>query len=212
MDEMKQVDKSHYAFEQYMTMMRWTSVWHQVNEISRLKPKNVLEIGPGPGVFKKVAGAFGISVETLDLDPELSPDHVGSATALPFEDNTYDVVCAFQMLEHLEFEKSLIAFREMARVAERNIVISLPDCRVRWPTTITLPRIGALKLFIPKPRLRAPRHQFDGEHFWEIGKSGYSLSYVIDELVSAGTVDLEYSFRIHENPYHRFFLFNKKKL
>jgi 16S rRNA A1518/A1519 N6-dimethyltransferase RsmA/KsgA/DIM1 with predicted DNA glycosylase/AP lyase activity len=71
-----------------MSKARWSSVWHQIDELSRLKPDNILEIGPGPGIFKNVAHLFGFKVETLDLDPELKPDHVGSATALPFEANT----------------------------------------------------------------------------------------------------------------------------
>ena len=77
MNEHKQVEKSHYEFSHYITKGRWNSMWHQLDEIINLKPQSVLEIGPGPGVFKHLAGLFGINVKTLDLDPELKPDFVG---------------------------------------------------------------------------------------------------------------------------------------
>jgi len=129
MNSKKQVDKSHYDFDRYMSKQRWCSFWHQLDEIQNLKPSGVLEIGPGPGLFKIVAEKFGLKVDTMDLDPELNPDHLGSVTSMPFGDATYDVVCAFQMLEHLPYEVSLQALDEMLRVCRRYVVISLPDAR-----------------------------------------------------------------------------------
>jgi ubiquinone/menaquinone biosynthesis C-methylase UbiE len=127
----KQVDKSHYEFYSYMAKTRWASVWHQVDEVLSFKPQSVLEVGPGPGVFKAVLGRFGPDVKTLDLDPDLSPDYMASADSMPFDDKAFDVVCAFQMLEHVPYEKSLEIFREMVRVARKGVVISLPDAEVR---------------------------------------------------------------------------------
>ncbi|QKT04804.1 class I SAM-dependent methyltransferase [Ectothiorhodospiraceae bacterium 2226] len=207
----KQVDKSHYEFGRYIHKRRWASIWHQLDEVLNLNPARVLEIGPGPGVFKSVAGTFGVHVETLDIDPELKPDHVASVFAMPFADGAFDVVCAFQMLEHLPFEQSLEAFSEMARVAERAVVISLPDAATRWPVSIYLPRIGTVQFSLPKPRLRRPPHSFDGEHYWEINKAGYELRSVEKLLVKQAPVTLSKSFRVHENPYHRFFSFAKKR-
>ena len=74
----RQVDSGHYKFEKYVSKSRWASMWHQLDEVVKLGPENVLEIGPGPGLFKAVAACFGVNVETLDLDPDLNPDHVGS--------------------------------------------------------------------------------------------------------------------------------------
>lgn len=189
-----------------MSKGRWTSVWHQVDEVIRLKPQNVLEIGPGPGVFKAITSLWGIRVDTLDLDSDLLPDYVGSATELPFPGNSYDVVCAFQMLEHLPYELALQAFREMARVARKNIVISLPDCKIVWPYSFYLPKYGPLAWFLPKPVIGPRQHRFDGEHHWEINKQGYSLGKVLADLSSIASVVK--TFRVHENAYHRFFVFD----
>ena len=206
MNEKKQVDKSHYDFQSYMGKGRWNSIWHQLDEAIRLKPANVLEIGPGLGAFKQAAKLFGIDVETLDLDPELKPDHVGSATSLPFPDNAYDLVCAFQMLEHLPYENSLEAFAEMARVARRNVLISLPDAKTVWPWSVHVPKVGIVNGVISRPAAKPRQHEFDGEHYWEINKRDFELEKIVADLSSV--CKLVKTYRVHEYVYHRFFLFD----
>ena len=207
MNEKKQVERTHYEFVRYMNKGRWASVWHQLDEVIRLEPANVLEIGPGPGVFKQVAGLFGLTVETLDLDPDLKPDHVGSATAMPFADASYDVVCAFQMLEHLPYKTALQAFAEMVRVSRQHVVISLPDARPVWQYRYHVPKFGTRSLLFPRPILKQPEHVFDGEHHWEINKKGYDLAWVIKDF--GRLCHLTRTYRVFENPYHRFFVFQQ---
>lgn len=203
----KQVDKSNYAFSRYMSKARWCSLWHQIDEIQKLSPQNVLEIGPGPGLFKAIAATLGIRVETLDLDPDLKPDHVGSATSMPFADKSYDVVCAFQMLEHLPYDVSLQAFEEMVRVSRRHVVISLPDARTVWRYQFHIPKFGAHDFLMPRPQVGAPEHVFDGEHYWELNKQGYALARVLADL--SKHIRLVNTYRVQEHPYHRFFIFER---
>lgn len=193
-----------------MSMARWSSIWHQVNECLKLNPKTVLEIGPGRGAFKAIMARYGVSVETVDVDQALQPDHVANCMDLPFADGSYDVVCAFQMLEHLMFDESLVAFTELTRTCRSHVLISLPNANKMWRNTLYLPRIGAIDVLIPKPRLRAPEHIFDGEHYWEIGKRGYDFSSVMNRFCEVGDVRLEKNFRPLENPYHHFALFSKR--
>lgn len=205
----KQVDKSHYEFSSYVRKPRWTSIWHQLDEVTKLNPKQVLEIGPGPGLFKTIATALGIHVETLDIDRELKPDHMASVSEMPFADSSYDVVCGFQMLEHLPWDDSRCAYLEMARVAKKGLVISLPDAAIRWPLSLHVPIIGKIDILVPKPSLRPQAHKFDGEHYWEINKHGYPLSRIIEELFSQPQISLKKTYRVPENPYHRFFVLSK---
>lgn len=202
-----QVDRSHYEFQRYVSPERWASLWHQVDETLQLAPSRVLEVGPGPGIFKAVAGRFGVSVETMDVDPELDPDHVGSATAMPFPDRAYDMVCAFQMLEHLPYEQSLRAFREMVRVARLHVVISLPDARPALPVSVYVPRLGMKRWLFPIPSFRLAPHRFDGEHHWEVNKRGFSLAKVCADLTAV--CNLVKTYRVHDLPYHRFFVFRR---
>lgn len=205
----KQVDKSHYEFNRYMDKARWVSVWHQLEEVLAFEPESVFEIGPGSGVFKAVLSRFGHNVKTLDLDPELYPDYVASADSMPFDDNTFDVVCAFQMLEHVPYEISLKIFKEMVRVASKGVVISLPDAAVRWPFSFYIPGKGVQWVSITRPRFRLAQHRFDGEHHWEINKAGYPLSRILKDLQDCTPARLSRSYRVNENPYHRFLIFNK---
>lgn len=205
MNYKKQVDKTHYEFGHYMTKERWCSVWHQLDEIHRLKPRTVLEVGPGLGLFKTVAATFGINIETLDLDPDLRPDHVGSATAMPFAEASYDVVCAFQVLEHLPYEVSIKAFGEMMRVSKHHVVISLPDAQITWRYQFHIPKFGSYDFLVPRPQLKLPVHEWDPEHYWEINKRGYPLSRVIADF--SKHMRLIRTYRVRENPYHRFFIF-----
>ena len=209
MSETKQVNKEHYEFQRYLSKARWNSVWHQLDEVIRLQPESVLEIGPGPGVFKNMATLFGVKVETLDIDPELMPDHVGSVTALPFEDNSYDVVCAFQILEHLPYDVALRAFNEIVRVSRSHVVISLPDAKPVWRYHFYIPKLGVFDWLLPRPFHRLQTHLHDREHSWEINKQGYALSEVVREL--GAVCKLKNSYRVHENPYHRFLMFSCKK-
>lgn len=203
----KQVDRSHYNFEKYMTKARWCSIWHQLDEIQKLKPSSILEVGPGSGILKAIGKVYGFAIDTLDLDPEIEPDHIGSATKMPFDDHTYDVVCSFQMLEHLPYESSLQAFSEMVRVCRKNVVISLPDSKVMLRYQYYLPRLGSYDFIVPYFRNKPKEHIFDGEHYWEINKKNFPLSKVISDLtVYAKLID---TYVVRENPYHRFFIFER---
>ncbi len=206
----KQVEKDHYLFSNYMNKNRWSSIWCQLNEVYQLSLNSVLEIGPGPGVFKATAAAIGIKIDTVDLDPELQPDYIASATSLPFADQSYDIVCAFQMLEHLPFEDSLKALAEMSRVAKKNIIISLPDVLTLIILRIKLPKLKEYQLNIPVPLNKIKTHVFDGEHYWEINKRNYSLKKVQNAfLASTPSIKLVRTYRNPQNPYHRFFIFEK---
>lgn len=203
---MKQVDRAHYDFGRYLDRARWASVWHQLDEVLRLDPGSVLEIGPGPGVFKAVATALGLPVLTLDPDPDLRPDIVGSALGLPLADDAVDVACAFQVLEHLPYSDALAAFGELVRVARRHVVISLPDAKPLWRYRIHIPRVGEREVCVPRP-FHTPRvHHFNGEHHWELNVRGYPVAKVCADF--GRLAHLARSFRAPENPYHHFFVFD----
>lgn len=84
--------------------------------------RDVLEVGCGTGLIleqlapqcRRAAGV-DLSPGMLELARQRGLDvQEGSATELPFEDNSFDMVCSFKVLAHVpEIEK---AMREMARV------------------------------------------------------------------------------------------------
>ncbi|MFO0565809.1 MAG: class I SAM-dependent methyltransferase [Polyangiaceae bacterium] len=200
-----QVPPAHYQGLGYDNKERFISYWMQVNEVMRVSPKRVLEIGIGNGFVHRYLRGLGVDVHTLDADPRLEPDTVGLVTELPFSDAEFDVVCCFETLEHLPFESFSRAARELRRVAARWVLISLPDVtpyfRIRF-------ELGFHKKWLDKffdlPNGRPRSHSFDGEHYWEVGKRGYPLSRIVSELETSGLV-VEATPRVEEDAWHRFF-------
>jgi hypothetical protein len=207
MENNVQVSPSHYGFTDYMSKGRWASLWHQVDEIQGVATDRILEIGPGRGILKAICLTYGIDLETLDFDPDLKPDYVSSVTSMPFKDDHFKVVCAFQVLEHLEFEQSCRAFAEIVRISRGKIIVSLPNARPVWRIQFPIPKIMMFDVLVEKPLWRPPEHMFDGEHYWEIGKKNYPLEKIIGNF--SQFANLERHYRNKEFPYHHFFIFNK---
>jgi len=86
-----------------------------------------------------------LDISPLALSLHDSPRRVvGSALALPFRDNSFEVVIAAQMTHHLEEPEGVIShFREAYRVASKMVVIydlhrTLPLYLLVWGTLICL--------------------------------------------------------------------------
>ncbi len=203
-----QIESAHYDFARYVSAKRWASYWHQVRETLALRPETVLEIGVGTGIYRSVLRGLKVSVSSLDINPALQPDHVGSVTSMPFADNSFSVVVAFQVLEHLSYDEFVPSVSEMRRVAASHVVLSLPDARKVWTYLFTLPWLGECRFHVPKPRLRPRLHRATGQHLWEISKRGYDVRRIVDDLQRCG-LQMVSTYRAPENPYHRFFVCRK---
>lgn len=202
-----QVEISHYRFDKYMHKRRWASLWHQIDEILKKNIKSVLEVGPGSRLLATILQSYGISVETADIDAQLEPTYILENSVLPLKDSSVDCVCAFQVLEHMPYEISLKLFKEMARVSREVLILSLPDAKKMYRLSIDLPFVDKLSIIIPRPRIKVRKNYFNGEHYWEINREGYPLGKIIEDLSLIAKLD--YTYRVKENPYHRFFVFRK---
>lgn len=203
---MKQVGREHYDFEQYTDLERWSGYYYQIREILALAPASVLEIGTGDGFLRRyLEGTTSIVYRNLDVAADLKPDIIASAESLPIADGAVDVVVAFEVLEHLPFEKFEPALREMARVTRGHALISLPHAGPRPKLALKLPRLKELRVALKLPF--PSKHVFRGEHHWEIGRQGYALSTVRATMrrVFSGETD----FIPFESQYQRFFVLQK---
>jgi len=116
-----------------------------------------------------------------------------------------------EMLAHLPYEGFPRTLTEIHRLSGRYAVLSLPDSTRVYRLDIQIPKIGELKRLIQLPRLKPPKHVFDGEHYWEVGKAGYPLQKAISEMRRAG-FEIKKTYRAFEMPYHRFFVLAKGKV
>jgi hypothetical protein len=169
----------------------------------------VIEVGVGAGVLQFLLERAGVDVRTLDFDEDLNPDIVGSVTDIPEPTNSVDAVVGFQVLEHLPFEKFVPSLREMKRVAENYVMISLPDVSRYYRFDNWFPVLGHVKFELRVPRINPPEHEYDGQHYWEMGKKGYSTERVKENIQTAD-LQIEDSYRPWEYGYHHFFVLEAK--
>ncbi|MBA2506530.1 MAG: class I SAM-dependent methyltransferase [Thermoleophilaceae bacterium] len=111
----------------------------QLDELwEKAAPKTVLDVGCGEGVLtREWAERLGDArIVGIDLDdPKLQAEwakrqrenleyRVEEATQLSFADDEFDLASAIEVLEHVPDPGATVA--EMARVAERHLLVSVP--------------------------------------------------------------------------------------
>ena len=198
-----------YFCIEYDSKGRFCTYWHQINEILKLAPSNVLEVGIGNGFTRQYLHKMRIDVISLDIAYELSPNVVGSVLSLPFTSESFDVVACYEVLEHLFYENFSTALRELARASRRHLILSIPDTTSAFRFFVEFPSIKSFRKLIPSPFPRPKLHEFDGYHYWEIGKKGYPLSKIKHDMINSGLI-ISKTFRVFEYSHHRFFVLEKQ--
>lgn len=207
-----QVEKNAYNFQSYCTKDRWCSYWYQINEVLILNPASVLEIGVGDKVLSSYLREHtNIEYKSMDLAADLSPDFLGSVDNMSnISDKSFDLVCAFEVLEHLPFEKFSQALSELKRVSRGWVIISLPHWGRHFSLEIRIPYFKKLhwqfKVSFPKIR-----HEFKGQHYWEIGKAEYGLKKIKQKIKNIG-LEIVGDYVVFDSPYHHFFVLKTKGL
>lgn len=196
---------SKYNFEKYVYPSHWMSYWYQIKEVLALRPQKILEIGIGNKTVCNYLRSEGIDITTFDIDEKLNPDVVGSVTKIPFGDNSFDAILCAEVLEHLPFDKFEETLRELKRASKRYIILSLPHFGPQFKLSFKIPFLRekrfAFKIYFPI------KHKFNGEHYWEMGKRGYSSKKIKDIIRKYFKIKKE--FIPFENQYHHFFVLEK---
>lgn len=134
--EMDAIESAHWWFiakRQFLlfALKRWKKDTHGLYS---------LDVGCGTGAVMNMLKEKGFDVAGVDMSPlaisfsekkGLSPV-LGDATALPFDDNYFDVVTALDVVEHVENDSA--AVKEMYRVLKPGgiAVISVPAHMWLW--------------------------------------------------------------------------------
>lgn len=197
----------HYQASTYDTKERFASYWQQANLIRSTNATEFLDIGAGNGFLKDYLQKRHIQLTTLDVDHRLAPNICASVTSLPLQDKSFDVVTCFQVLEHLDFCHFAAALGEIRRVSRGRALISLPDAGLNLRISIYLDKIINCSILLPLHIVKSSLKN-NSEHKWEINRKGYPIGRVKKEITLAGW-RIKKTFRIFENPYHRFFLLEK---
>ena len=135
-EEYYHLERKHWWFRARMNILRSMVA-------SRIKPSGdlrILNAGAATGATSEMLQEFG-EVTSLEFDTEcyevlkglVSGEVVNeSLTALPFEDNSFDLVCAFDVIEHIEDDN--LALSEIWRVLKGNgqVFITVPAFMSLW--------------------------------------------------------------------------------
>jgi SAM-dependent methyltransferase len=125
------------------------NTWPLLSSLAASAPAR-LEIGPGLHPRLPIAGTSFVDISR----PALSRLNVhgglavlGEMTALPFPDCSFDLLCAFDIVEHIEDDRQ--AFRELGRVAkdDATVIFSVPLHSARWSAFDTL--VGHVRRYDP---------------------------------------------------------------
>ena len=109
-----------------------------------------LEIGPGLHPRLPIAGTHFVDISAPALSrlkARAGLTTLGEITALPFPDGSFDLVCAFDIVEHVEDDRQ--AFRELGRIARDAAVVifSVPLDPARWSAFDAL--VGHVRRYDP---------------------------------------------------------------
>jgi ubiquinone/menaquinone biosynthesis C-methylase UbiE len=201
-----QTDKEWYTFRKYAGADRFVSYYHQLDEVIAVRPETVLEVGVGDQVFGAYLKAnTKIQYESLDVANDLHPTHRGSVDDIPLPDAQFDVVCAFEVLEHLPYEKFEKALTELLRVSKKHVIISVPHFGPPIKFLLKLPFLPEIRFAWKFPYAKA--HRFNGQHYWELGKKDFPVTRVRTAILKHATILKE--FIPFENQYHHFFILGK---
>ncbi len=209
----KQVESEHYDFKKYVHLDRWISYYYQIKEVtdlaSRLEKKSltILEIGVGNKITTSVLKQLGHKVKTLDIDPSLKPDYVGTLPDLKVvRGKHFDCVLSFEVLEHIKSSDVELALKNIGKISD-NVIISVPNKGLSLSFTIKFWFFKPLSIFLSFPT-SFMKYKFNGEHYWEIGTKNTNLPWLVKIINNSGFVIIN-NYRLSENPYHRFMVLEK---
>ena len=204
-------DVLFYLAVSYSSPSRFMSIYEQLALLTSREFESMLEIGVGSGVLQFLARRLGKRVSTFDHNEKLESDFRGSLVdRLPFEDDQFDVVAAFEVLEHLPLKHLPSILTELSRVCRDRILISVPNrnwfFRISLSTNyFTLNRVISirrmLKIWEPVNDLNPQKDM----HYWHLGDRGVSQGSVCKTIVESGLV-VERVLRSAHNPNHHFFV------
>lgn len=204
---------------------RFSSTRIQITSVTDLgdSVSSILEVGPGSGYFASIVKSLGYKIKTADIKSQFNPDYLGDFRKVDIPER-FDLVAAFEMLQHLPFPELSSTLKKLARMSNRYVLISVParvhrfELTLQVPTLVSPRRLGlgwlrgrhSASLTWEWPRGKDPseeswkgRNDYWNPHYWEVGRKSYPRSRLLSQIELSGLRVLWYKY----NPLHTYHLF-----
>ncbi|RLD81493.1 MAG: hypothetical protein DRJ10_06140 [Bacteroidetes bacterium] len=205
----------------FLTDNHFHSYYIQMKVINNLKVRKVLEIGPGENFAANYLKEFGFQYFTMDIEEKSNPSILSSIENFNTQDylNDYDLVCAFQVLEHSPYKNFVPNLKKMAEMSKKYVFISIPysgfgiklSLNIHFNQNLRPTR--ALKMFLPsmkKNRIYRPEYVDEfpwAVHYWEIGRKGFPLRRIKNDIQKTG---LSIKKTFHSNNLFHYYILAEK--
>jgi SAM-dependent methyltransferase len=134
--EYYEIERNHWWFKARSEILS-SFICHQ---IARERPLRILNVGVATGASSVMLKAFGevssleYEQDCIDFIKEIVPISViqGSILELPYADCSFDLVCAFDVIEHVENDE--LAVQELVRVCRKggSVLVTVPALMSLW--------------------------------------------------------------------------------
>lgn len=129
-----------YGYGGYLYDGRWrTVVWDMILQYGLRSGARVLDVGCAKGFLVYDMARFGLDAYGLDVSPYAVVEcphpgvvgrlHLGTASELPFLDQSFDLVVSINTLHNLERARLIRALREIKRVSRGSMFVQVDSYR-----------------------------------------------------------------------------------
>jgi phospholipid N-methyltransferase len=187
----------------YYSRKRIPHQWMQLDLLSRIDAKRILEVGPAMGAVTAMLENSGYEVTTLDYMeqqfdyPKVPNIERNLLDVTPAEIRGYDAIICCETLEHLPWDKVAKILDTLYQSEAKYLLTSVPymgfqitfDIYLNAKTSRTyfsMKKLLNLRDFVPEPEFG---------HQWEVGYRQYSLKKWEAKITAAGykIIDREFS-------------------
>jgi|GEM_PF-6823027 len=176
--------------------INWYRYFHLFQDLLKIAPKSVLEIGAGEGTLKRITSTIIPEHKVLDVNTRLNPDFLGDVR-FPISElcDSFECLIAADVLEHIPFADLSTAIRNLASYCKKGgyLLITIPHRRSHflWMTPNQIPHVftvptGFLSLGGFYRRFIQRKIWIDPHHCWEIGDGNVRQEDVTKIFKQAG--------------------------